>query len=72
MKKKDWSLAELVKKARVKFDTKVDMLQLGSQLIRVKDLLDDPILKDSKIKRIDVERFFFDEAKKLENLVLKK
>lgn len=72
LKKEGWNFIDLIKKARIKFDTKVDPLQLGSQLIKVKTLLDDPILKDSKTKREDVEIFFIDEARKLENLILKK
>ncbi len=72
LKKENWSLEEMIMKAKIKFDTRVDPLQLGSQLIKVKDLLDDPILKDSTVKRKDVEDFFLDEARKLEDLVLKK
>ena len=72
LKKEGWLLTDLIKKARIKFDTRVDPLQLGSQLIKVKDHLDDPILVNSNVKREDVEEFFFSEAKKLENLILKK
>jgi predicted nucleotidyltransferase component of viral defense system len=72
LNKEKWSFSDLIKKARMKFDARVDPLQLGSQLIKVKDLLDDPILKDSTVKRGDVEDFFLNEAKKLEKFILKK
>ncbi len=72
LKKENWKLSDLVKKAHIKFDTRVDLLQFGSQLIKVKNLLDDPILKTPKIKREDIEKFFLGEAKKLKTSILKK
>lgn len=71
LKRERWTLSDLVKKARIKFDTKVDPLQLGSQLIKVKNLLDDPILRGSKVKREEVEEFFLNEAKNLGSKILK-
>lgn len=61
---KEWSIDELVKKARAKFDYHVDLLQLASQFVKAEILKDYPRM----IKKIEPEiwqEFFLKEAKKL-------
>lgn len=41
-KKEPWSILGLAKKARIKFDTHIDPLQLGSQLLQSKEAKDYP------------------------------
>lgn len=61
---KGWSISELTKKARIKFDWHIDPLQLGAQFVKARDAKDEPRLLLS-ISRTDWEQFFFEEAKKL-------
>ncbi len=65
------STDDLVKKARIKFDTHIDKLQLASQLFEVKNIIDDPILIDKSIEKKDVCRFFVNIAEKLKGDILK-
>lgn len=37
-----WNFADLLKKARIKFDTRIDPIQLGQQLLKVTELADYP------------------------------
>lgn len=60
----DWTLQTLLEKAKIKFDWHVDALQLGSQLKRVNELMDDPILS-TKISRSQIVSFINDAAIKL-------
>ena len=71
VKEKDWSLEELAGKARIKFDWHIDYIQLGAQLLEVKNLLE----VDYPVMLVDIDKhrlqqFFFEEAKKLKNKVL--
>ncbi|MBI3366584.1 nucleotidyl transferase AbiEii/AbiGii toxin family protein [Candidatus Roizmanbacteria bacterium] len=69
-KNNTFSFSDLTKLARNKFDTSIDYLQLGTNLIKVVTMKDDPILKkEINIKR--VEEFFLNEAKKLKSKVFK-
>ena len=70
IKKTDWTISELVKKARIKFDFHIDPLQLGSQLILAESVKDYPIMK-KKINNKVWQDYFISEAKKLESLVIK-
>lgn len=70
-KNKDWSLFSLSKLARIKFDFHIDYLQLGSNLMKVVAMKDDPILT-KKIDVGEIENFIFNEAKKLKDIILKK
>lgn len=71
MKKRNWPLDDLIKYARAKFDWQVDPIQLGSQLLRVKDIHDDPILTDRRDFGV-MEEFILGEAKKLAKLTFTK
>jgi len=70
--KKDTSFSfdKLIKLARIKFDANIDYLQLGTNLIKVVNMKDDPITKniiDTKI----IENFFLNITKKLKNELIK-
>lgn len=62
--KKDWTFEELIKKSFEKFEMKADSLQIGENLLEVKNLADMPQM----LKKIDlskVQNFFLEELKKL-------
>lgn len=69
--KKDASLSldKLIKLARSKFDTNIDYLQLGTNLIRVINMKDDPIIKNT-VNLTMLENFFLNEAKKIKNKLI--
>jgi len=68
-RKYDFSLDELGKKARIKFDWNIDLLKLGSQFLLVKDLKDFPRLI-SPMHNNDWQEFFLKEAKKLKEEIM--
>jgi predicted nucleotidyltransferase component of viral defense system len=68
-KKEKFTTAELVKKAKIKFDWHVDLLQLGAQFLKAETIKDYPRM----IKKVDNkkwQKFFVDEAKKLGREIL--
>lgn len=68
-KNSEFAVSDLLKKARVKFDTYIDPLQLGAQFVKAKEALDyPPMLVD--IKPEEWQEFFMAEAKKLERDVI--
>lgn len=70
-KKQKISLEKLRKLAKIKFDWHVDPLHLGTQLNRVDEFADDPILKE-KIDKKEMIKFFQNEALKLGKDILKR
>ena len=70
IKKQSYSIEQLRKLAKQKFDWHVDPLQLGTQLSRVEEFLDDPILVDAVNLR-DLVEFFQKESVVLKNDILK-
>lgn len=70
LKFKKWTVVELIKKAKIKFDWHVDPLQLGAQFIRAKEVKDYPKML-RKVKNEDWQKFFLFEARKLKKEVLK-
>jgi predicted nucleotidyltransferase component of viral defense system len=69
LKKEHWTIADLIRKAKIKFDWHVDALQLGAQFLQATEIKDYPRM----IKNIDHrgwQRFFVREAKILKNNVL--
>lgn len=52
--------------ARIKFDTSIDYLQMGANLIKVLKMKDDPIMK-KKVDSKTIEEFFLNLAKNLKN-----
>lgn len=70
IKKYKWSIEELVKKAKIKFDWHIDYLQLGTQFTKAKNVSDYP-----KMIKIVPEKkwtaFFIKEAEKLKEKIIK-
>ena len=69
IKKEKWTVAELIKKAKIKFDWHIDPLQLGAQFLKVETIKDYPRMI-KKIKPETWQKFFVVEAKKLGRDVL--
>jgi len=68
--KKDWTFPELIEKSFEKFEMKADPLQLGENLLQVKNLVDMPQM----IKKVDlseVQDFFIKELEKLKTEIWK-
>ena len=72
LNKKKLDIFDLLKKARIKFDWHIDWLQFGSQLFKVKEFKDYPILKDKSFDYKEINRYFLELSKKVEDRVLKK
>lgn len=70
IKKKKWTVNELIKKAKVKFDWHIEPIQLGSQFTQVSVLKDYPRLV-KKISHKAWQEFFIQEAKRLGKNILK-
>lgn len=68
IKQEKWSIIELVKKAKIKFDWHVDPLQLGSQFLQATVLKDYPRMI-KKIPTKNWQNFFVAEAKKLQKVI---
>lgn len=66
---KKWDIAELVKKAKIKFDWHVDPLQLAGQFLQAKAVKDYPKMVE-KLKPEVWQNFFEEEAKKLKEQIL--
>jgi len=64
-KDKTLSIEKLVNFARIKFDTNINYLQLGTNLSKVVSCLDDPIIKKI-VSRKHLEEFFLSQAKKMQ------
>ncbi len=56
----------------MKFDWHIDYLQFSSQLFKVKELKDDPILVKGKFEFEKIENYFIRLAKQIGQKVLKK
>lgn len=66
----NYSIDDLVKKARVKFDWQIDLIKLGSQFLLAKELKDYPRLTEQLDPAVWQE-FFIDEAHKLGSEIIK-
>ncbi|MFA6047808.1 MAG: nucleotidyl transferase AbiEii/AbiGii toxin family protein [Parcubacteria group bacterium] len=62
MKKTGYSIEELIKKTKVKFDWHIDYLQLGSQFMQAKVVKDYPRML-MKLKNEEWQKFFILQAK---------
>ncbi|MBU4466621.1 nucleotidyl transferase AbiEii/AbiGii toxin family protein [Candidatus Parcubacteria bacterium] len=60
LKKGDWSVLELLRQARIKFDWHIDPIQCGSQFLKSGLLLDDPILIKKGFDYGKMRKFFED------------
>lgn len=70
MKTTDYSLDQLIKDAKIKFDWHIDKVTLASQFIKVKEISDMPTMLVSFNKK-DMEKFFLKLAKSLESDIFK-
>ena len=69
--KENWSFEDLKKKARIKFDTAIDPIQLASQLLKVSELEDYPkMILNFDLKSI--QNFWIQKALDLKNEALAK
>lgn len=64
----DLAVSDLVKKARVKFDTHIDPIQLGAQFVRAMEATDYPRMI-RHVRPEEWQKFFVEEAKKLKSEV---
>jgi len=65
-----WEIESLIKQAKIKFDWHIDALQLGSQLLKAKEVKDYPRM----IEVIDDKQwqdFFIEQAKKIKKDIIK-
>lgn len=69
LKRETWSVSDLVKKARIKFDYHIDPLQLGAQFVRVQELKDYPRML-IPLDENAWQNFFLEEAKRLSSEIL--
>ena len=69
LQNKPWSFAYLRKKARLKFDTHIDPLQMAKQLFQVKEVADYPHMLISTPDK-QWQSFWLSEAKQLQDEVL--
>jgi len=63
-KEKGFSIGELMRKAKIKFDWHIDPLQLGTQFLKAKEVEDYPRMIQ-EVANEDWQSFFEEEAKKL-------
>jgi len=66
-----FDIADLAKKARIKFDVPLDLLQLGSQFMLAKEVKDYPVMK-IKIEPGIWQDYFTKQAVGLKNKIIKK
>lgn len=68
-RKKHHTIADLTKKAKIKFDWHIDPLQLGTQFFKAREATDPPRMIE-KITKKEWQNFFIEEAKKLNSKIL--
>lgn len=61
-KEREWTIADLVKKARAKFDHHIDLVQLGAQFLKATELKDYPRMI-SKISESEWREYFIEASK---------
>lgn len=70
VRKYKWTIDELIKKTKLKFDWHIDPIQLGTQFIKSETASDLPIMIE-KIDPKDWREFFKNEASKLKGQIVK-
>lgn len=70
MQSSDYSLDQLIKDSKVKFDWHIDKVTLASQFVKVEEISDLPTML-VPFNRKDMEKFFLDLAKSLEDGIFK-
>lgn len=68
--KPEWTFQDLLQKSFEKFEMRADPLQIGQNLLEVRNLIDMPLMI-KKINLEEVQKFFLKEAKKLGKKILK-
>jgi predicted nucleotidyltransferase component of viral defense system len=71
LKEKQYPLEKLILDAKSKFDWHIDKLNLAAQFLRVKDFKEILDMR-KRFKKIDMEKFFLNEAKKLKKEIFKR
>ncbi len=69
LKKENWDIKDLVKKAQIKFDHHINYLQLGAQLTKCLELKDYPRMV-IKVDEKEWQDFFINQAKEFDGEVL--
>ncbi len=70
IKKTGWKMSDLIKKAKIKFDYHIDLLQLGMQFVKSGEIADFPKML-IKLPRTTWQKFFLVEAIKFKNSILR-
>lgn len=70
LRQENWSIDDLIRKAKRKFDWHVDPILLGTQFTQVLEVKDYPRMI-IKLDEKDWREFFVEEAKRLSNKILK-
>ena len=70
IKKTGWKMSDLIKKAKVKFDYHIDLLQLGTQFVKAMGVEDFPKML-IKLSHSSWQKFFLTEAEKFGKNILK-
>ena len=70
IKKTGWKMADLIKKAKVKFDYHIDLLQLGTQFVKATEVEDFPKML-IKLPHSTWQKFFLVEAEKFGKAMFK-
>jgi len=69
----NWDITKLLAQARIKFDWHIDKLQFGSQLLKVTQLMDDPLVQNNSKYDLDsIRKYFKNISKKIGSEILKK
>jgi len=69
IQKYNYTIEDLIKKAKVKFDWHVDAIKLGTQFLLAKELKDYPKLIELLDEK-EWQKFFLEEAKKLKKEII--
>ena len=70
IREKEYTLRNLLKQAKIKFDWHIDAIQLGARFLQVKDVRDFPRMV-KRISHREWQNFFIEEAKKLKDEIVK-
>lgn len=65
LRKTNWSVFELLRQAKIKFDWIIDPIQCGSQFLKSGLLLDDPMLAEKSFDHKKVKKLFEELGKKI-------
>lgn len=69
LRKEPWQLSDLIKDARIKFDARIDPIQLGAQLLNVRELKDLPRMR-VPLDAEDMAGFFLAQAASLKGEII--